>query len=858
MKKVCFFIALVFVSAQAFAASITASDVDFGEVSIKGLDLVSGSGVLSASWDLPDYSTVEVEILNQPDENCGFSIDETYVYTGGGYDARVNSYDFTISYSADKAGSYSCNVHFYVWGGVNWDEIIAEKTITVSLEVTAEAEVELVANFTRLNATSELKHGDAVIFVNEASGAVCGPLDGAALSAISEGVKIKEDGTAVVPEGVQIFIVQKYNDGWQFFNEEDETKRLHLDVKSNGNKGAFTYDATKAGEILATWAIEITDGVAEVTRNDDERTYPVRYNSPGRFKPYLNWTGDDIALYRKNGEYVEVESKLTINPETIVFEDTEMGQEASVEIAYTAEYLEDNITWSISGADAALFEVADEGDRESGIITIKYLGTGTKTGAVSANLTYTTKNAKLDPMSGEFAISLNLLANTIKLTKIELVNAPTTIDRGTSIDLSEFVVLTPSDAEDKTILWEVAPDYQATIDQNGVVTAKYVTGNFVVTVSSVQVPEVSATHTMNIVIPSATGITLSASELTLNIGNTETLTATVLPAAAEQSVTFSSADKEVAKVSNKGVITAVGLGDVVISVSQGEITETCLVHVVRRTIESFVFDPSSVTVNENMSLQLTPVITPAEAASEYVISYTSDNEDIATVSDEGVVTGQFAGKTVITATVGELTATVDVNVVETPMFEKVQNLNVLANLDTIILAAIVDGEPIIAGGFYDAGLAVLRENVVISNDEAYAEEAGRLVLDKVTDGFMLRPADGEMVLAEKNNGLSLERTTSTKHLVWQFVEDGTNGIYVQNADNHDAMFKYLSNRIRPYKSTSAGAVFMYVYYRPYVVPGTAIDEVQKSEIESRKVFRNGQILILREGVLYDVHGVKVE
>ena len=86
-----------------------------------------------------------------------------------------------------------------------------------------------------------------------------------------------------------------------------------------------------------------------------------------------------------------------------------------------------------------------------------------------------------------------------------------------------------------------------------------------------------------------TGVSLDKSEISLEVGETQTLTATVAPAdATNKSVTWTSNNENVAKVSNAGVVTAVGVGNATITVTttDGNKTATCDVEVVAASPKS--------------------------------------------------------------------------------------------------------------------------------------------------------------------------------------------------------------------------------------------------------------------------------
>ena len=80
-------------------------------------------------------------------------------------------------------------------------------------------------------------------------------------------------------------------------------------------------------------------------------------------------------------------------------------------------------------------------------------------------------------------------------------------------------------------------------------------------------------------------------------------------------------------------------------------------------VEGITLDRTTLTLQEGSSYTLTATITPTDATNKLVI-WTSDNEDVATVSD-GKVTAKSSGTAKITATTndGKYTATCEVTVV---------------------------------------------------------------------------------------------------------------------------------------------------------------------------------------------------
>lgn len=852
MRKLISFVALFLCAAALQAETINASDLDFGTVSIKGQSYVMGTADIDVSWTgfAADGRYLCLEITDGEDNfyiDDNDNLNNSYCYSMGYAGKMTTSATFSIGFYAEAAGTFTGKLYFYAYGGGDWGTLI-EKEVNLKVEVTSDAIVDKVIDFERLNSTSDLKDGDVIVFVSESAGAVSGPLYTTYLQSVTENVTIdKAQGKAKVPETAQMFTLSKYSGNWQF-TTTDTKQRLHLDITG---KGAFTYADTEPNEILANWGISISGGVAEVSKPDG--TFPVEFNGD-RFKPYKNSSGTAIALYKKVGDAEELVSKLTI-PAGIVFGDVEQDMTKELQVSFVKENIDGEILWDITGADKALFSV-DDSDAENGNLLITYLGTAGKTGSVSASLYAYFINQQLDDQEELFPISINLLPATIKLTKLEFSGAPTTIDQGQSIDMSKYIVYTPSNAEDKSLTWTTDHDYQGVVDENGVLTAKHVTGTITVTATSTKVPSVSASHTLTITEPVITDFTLSDSEITLNVGGTKTISVvSFVPDYASATASFSSADKTVATVSTKGVITAKGLGDVNITVTAGSVSKVCVVHVVAVDVNSISFAASEMNLTLGSSLQLNLIVDPVQALDEYTITWNSGNPSVASVNDEGLVSSVAAGDAVISATLAGLNASITIHVVEAQTFAKLTDPSVLAEKDTIILANA--SVPVVAGKRDNKKLTVLLSDITVTDSEAYADDACRFVLgtEKNQDGFTLTIVGGKTI-AVTSSGNDIVDANTKNCKFWEFVADGSNGYFVRNLGNTNAMFKYHSGNaaIKPYKAGTTGAIYVYAYFRKYVEPKpTAVENVEQDNA-ARKIFRNGQIIIIRNGVEYSIDG----
>ena len=145
-----------------------------------------------------------------------------------------------------------------------------------------------------------------------------------------------------------------------------------------------------------------------------------------------------------------------------------------------------------------------------------------------------------------------------------------------------------------------------------------------------------------------TAITLSHSELKLTVGDTQQLTDTVAPDnASDKTVTWSSSNDEVATVNSDGLVTALAKGTATITCKANDesgVTAVCEV-TVNNLPPTAVALPNTATVAIGSSITLKPEFTPSNALAE--LTWSSDNESIAIVSSDGVVTGKKKGQTFI-------------------------------------------------------------------------------------------------------------------------------------------------------------------------------------------------------------------
>ena len=240
-------------------------------------------------------------------------------------------------------------------------------------------------------------------------------------------------------------------------------------------------------------------------------------------------------------------------------------------------------------------------------------------------------------------------------TSIELTASGHILDISSAIkSLQIKPTIYPSTANYKTgIKWTSSNNDIAVVDENGFVTG-ISNGDVTITATT----ENGKTATWNVtVISTPLSIGLDKENVTLDISTNKTyqFKATIYPSTANTDIglTWSSSDNSVATVNKDGVVTGVKNGTTVITVVTENQKATSASVTVQTSPVSISISPSSATIDlsaENKSVQLKATISPNTTNIKDKITWTSTNNNIATVDSNGLVRGYANGTVTITAT----------------------------------------------------------------------------------------------------------------------------------------------------------------------------------------------------------------
>ena len=183
------------------------------------------------------------------------------------------------------------------------------------------------------------------------------------------------------------------------------------------------------------------------------------------------------------------------------------------------------------------------------------------------------------------------------------------------------------------------------------------------------------------------GVQISKTTLSLKVGDTQQLTATVSPSNADnKNVTWSSNNSSVAQVSSAGKITAKGEGTAVITVTtkDGGYTASCNVTVSVIHVNGVSLNQTALNMTVGKSQQLTATVSPSNADNKN-ITWSSSNNSVAQVSSTGKVTAKGIGSAIITVSTvdGGYTATCTVTVQSPPAAEQLSDVLIIRGTHTI-------------------------------------------------------------------------------------------------------------------------------------------------------------------------------
>lgn len=504
--------------------------------------------------------------------------------------------------------------------------------------------------------------------ITDATVEVILPLESISLSTTASELMVGETANLTVkytPEGTN----QK---GVTYTSSDEKVATVSNGVVTAVGKGTATITATGANNTTSSVTITVKQPVTGVTLNkttlelekdqteklvatvlptnaDGDKT--VTWNSDNNAVATVSQDGTvtavgkgscNITATTQNGKTATCKVTVGVPLKSISFKDNvtsktmNKGEEFTLEVVYNPADTDADktITWSSTDTSVATVE-------------------GGKVTAIGGGET----EIKATTVNGLEAICK--VKVEVPLTSI-LIKTETSIQFGQTEKLE--VTYNPVDTTaDKTIAWESADEAIVKVSTDGTIEGVGV-GETTITATASNGQKVTCKVT---VLPvELNSISITEQNIILNKGENETLTVTYNPenTTEDKTVTWESSNEDAVTVSEDGVITAVGAGNATITAKVGDKTATTQVEV-KVPLESIRLNETEKQLNKGDDLQLSVTYNPEDTTADKTVTWTSTDDTVATVDENGKVTALKAGTTYIKAKVEDKEVSCKIDVV---------------------------------------------------------------------------------------------------------------------------------------------------------------------------------------------------
>ena len=275
---------------------------------------------------------------------------------------------------------------------------------------------------------------------------------------------------------------------------------------------------------------------------------------------------------------------------------------------------------------------------EAGVITAKSVG--------SVTVTIKTYNG----LSFKLKVNVKKAPSSLKLSPTSLV-----LGVGESAQLGHSI----TSGTATTLGYQSSDADIAAVTESGMVTG-LAEGEAIVTAATHNGKTATCSVT---VVPAPESISVSAAEL-LGVGQTAQLSAALLPESAHSTLRYEVISGDAVTVDDSGRVQAVQAGSATVRVStyvDGVYADHTIL--VKPAPESLSFDADSYVVDIDETLQLSPILTPADCHTE--LTYSIARAGFFTIDEDGLVTPIMRGATSVTVkTHNGLSATITIQVVD--------------------------------------------------------------------------------------------------------------------------------------------------------------------------------------------------
>lgn len=232
-----------------------------------------------------------------------------------------------------------------------------------------------------------------------------------------------------------------------------------------------------------------------------------------------------------------------------------------------------------------------------------------------------------------------------------------TVDIADEAKLNTIVTLTPDGAIAPTVEYKSSDTSVVAVDSSGNLTPNAPgTGTITVTCGT-ETAQCTVT-----VLQVAQELSFESKEITIGVGGSAALEPVVTPEQHSETLTWVSSDPTVATVDDTGTVTGISDGETTITVS-GTKAKASYTLLVRTEVTSITLNRDTMNLESGSIGALAAAVAP-QNATDQTITWTTEDDNVATVDSTGTVTAKAPGETTITAVCGTVSASCTVTVTD--------------------------------------------------------------------------------------------------------------------------------------------------------------------------------------------------
>ena len=396
----------------------------------------------------------------------------------------------------------------------------------------------------------------------------------------------------------------------------------------NGEKKSFpvaVYQlSTATPEVVADDVVDLNGGVKVLDYTvsvGTETQKVVRWKSSNKSVATISWKGELTPVAAGHTEISVFYNGNWSAPKDIEVKDM------TVELTdFTLSKKSLSLTVGKSKTITATFDPTNATDTTltwiSSDTAVATVDAGKITAVGAGTATITAKHGDI-----EKTVAVTVTEAPVSVESVTISGGQDSLLRGESMQLSAAVL--PENASDKTVTWSISPATAGTVSEDGLVELNKAGSATTATVTAT-CGDKSDTFTFNIVDPvGVASVTVSQKDglKEVAVGGKLKLIAAVQPNnATDQTVTWTSSDKSIAKVNQKGAVTGVAEGTVTITAACGGVSGTYEVTVIPAT-EITTDIPTTILAGKALNLDASCVDASGEPVPNTSVKWTLLSEE---------------------------------------------------------------------------------------------------------------------------------------------------------------------------------------------------------------------------------------